>query len=336
MIDTADHLPLTVQECHVRRGLAVIVSVKTYEPHSPDTTADIDRKGLTALFRHHYQYTTLCLDRDRVSKREFNDFLFECRVHLQQHCAHYDVFLFAFSGHGNQDTIMLSDGEHFGRIDLFRYFNGSNCPNFKLKPKVFILDACKGPSASPRLSMSTRGPMVIAPDDNTIMLEANTPGHIAYEFAQSGGVMMQSVVKVMRLNTGRMTLDIMAKLVQMEMDRIGRNTETKQTMDYGQWGVVRNVVLWIPSEGIITDDEVCDVQVCDDGVIEGDHGETKKEGSILNKMLNRLYSAIVGGGGGRKRSLPANCRGEVEVGERPYKRRRLNGVHEIVNCDVNI
>ena len=312
-----------VKECHVRRGLAVIVGVKTYEPHALDTTADIDRKGLMDLFQHHYQYTTLCLDQDRVSREEFTDFLWKCRVHLHRHCDEYDVFIFAFSGHGHQDAIMLSDGEHYPRIDLLRYFNGMNCSRFSRKPKVFILDACKGAMATPRLctrnERATEGVGPLGPDDNIVVLEANTTGYVAYEFAQSGGVMMRSFIKVMRSNEHRMTLDDMAKLVQIEMDRIGRSTETKQTMEYGQRGMVRNVVLWTPSAERNT---AASSSVGGDRLGAGRLGaEEKKDGSLWNNVV-RYVSFVIGGG--RKRSRVASCREEVEVdGEPPLKRRRV-------------
>merc|ERR1719300_266526 len=89
----------------------------------------------------------MVLNRNRVSFHQFQLFLKDVRSELNENHKEYEAFIFVFAGHGHDESLILSDGNEYGRVDLYNYFNGEdgNCPEFGNKPKLLLLEACKVP-----------------------------------------------------------------------------------------------------------------------------------------------------------------------------------------------
>ena len=242
------------------RGLAAIICIKEYKPYGqnknnlPNTI--VDRQGLQQLFEDHYGFKTLCLKQNRITLQDFQDFLYGVRHELYTNHQQYDAFILAFSGHGHQDTILLSDLKEYGRVDLYRYFNGLQCPKFKRKPKLLLIDACKGEEEAPLLKMGWMREMTKAapsvgvqypvhPDDNIVIFDSNSDGYVSYDFAK-GGALMQSFIKVMRANSNKLLLDDMAKMIERDIKRIGRKSGTMQMLDCKLKGIDKRIYFCAP------------------------------------------------------------------------------------------
>ena len=46
--------------------------------------------------------------------------------------------------HGEEGFIKMKDGEKVSLEDIFEMFNNKNCPALQEKPKIFIIQACRG------------------------------------------------------------------------------------------------------------------------------------------------------------------------------------------------
>lgn len=46
--------------------------------------------------------------------------------------------------HGEEDTLIGTDGNHINIHDFLDFFNSKNAPLLAGKPKIFIIQACRG------------------------------------------------------------------------------------------------------------------------------------------------------------------------------------------------
>ena len=52
--------------------------------------------------------------------------------------------LVTLMSHGEKGFIKMEDGEKVSLEDIFEMFNNKNCPALQEKPKIFIIQACRG------------------------------------------------------------------------------------------------------------------------------------------------------------------------------------------------
>ena len=79
------------------------------------------------------------------NKKFLEGFLRPARQRINNSKSH-DGLLFFFSGHGNQDSLIFPGGESYKWQFIFDFFSGKDesCPVLADKPKIFILDNCRG------------------------------------------------------------------------------------------------------------------------------------------------------------------------------------------------
>ena len=84
-----------------------------------------------------------------TNKKFLEGFLRPARQHINNSRKH-DGLIFFYSGHGDKDSLIFPGGESYKWQFLFDFFNGkdSNCPALNDKPKLFILDNCRGRNVS--------------------------------------------------------------------------------------------------------------------------------------------------------------------------------------------
>ena len=76
------------------------------------------------------------------NEREFNHFLNKIRTKIEN--KNYDGLIFYFSGHGENDKIILRDGSSFDIKQKIAYkFTNKECSKLTDKPKIMIFDACR-------------------------------------------------------------------------------------------------------------------------------------------------------------------------------------------------
>lgn len=218
------------------KALAAIVCVSKYDNLKDLKGTPKDRTGLKKLFEKGLEYETKCWNKDKITYEEFDAFLHDVRSELVKNAKKYEAFIFAFSGHGNQNSIYLSDGKTFGRVELYKWFNGIFCMKFKDKLKWFLIDACKGGAKAKdlnRTSKNSEAKSSLAPDDHIVVFNSTTDEYVAWENPNEGGVMMQSFIKVIQQIEPKKssTLYQISCDTAQEMSEMGKKLKTAQTLN---------------------------------------------------------------------------------------------------------
>ena len=133
-----------------RRGLAVLVTCDYVESplkqeHLPGTRVDFVKMEET--FRQ-LDYDVHTLKNKEATVNAVDDLMNSISSQLGHYgrdsCACREkVIVFAFSGHGDKDEILLHDGTVSLFGDILKYFLGHNDYVFKI-PKLFFINACRG------------------------------------------------------------------------------------------------------------------------------------------------------------------------------------------------
>ena len=248
-----------LKEYEIRKALVALVCVKKYDSEQMVdlAAAATDRKRLKKLCSEEFGFEVRSLDQDRVTESDFNDFIFSVRNELYQNANEYDAFIFSFTGHGYRDSICLSDNQVFDRMDLCKWFNGKNCRAFKNKPKILLLQACKGLQDAPNINKQeiismtgmNSGPesMPVAPDDNIIIFESNIDGYSSY-MDYNGGFMVQSFIKVMQRKQERIPLYRIKLLMEIEMKQVNKKYDSVETFVRKEQGV-KDVIYFCKASG---------------------------------------------------------------------------------------
>ena len=248
-----------MEKYHVKTALAAVVCVSRYDKKGADLpNTVIDRKKLHRLFGSKYKYHVMVpmvnnkvQPLERITLDDFEDFIESVRDEMSGNAAKYDALFFAFSGHGLQGAIVLSDGGRYDRVDLYKYFNGKSCRKFKSKLKVLILDACKGadvaaavPKSKAPMSSTTTQSMIHS-DDNIIVWESNSDGYVSYDFKGKGGALMQAFTAVMAGNDQGLPLHVMRIKLNKQIKAIAGS---QQLLKDSSMGIEKEIVFGAPGK----------------------------------------------------------------------------------------
>ena len=239
--------PTLSKAIEVKRAYVLIVTVSDYSAVSSIDDlpgAETDKSTLLKLFTG-YGYTVKCSETKKINPDDFDDLIRDAQYHLHKHHADYDAFIFAFSAHGDADNVLLSDGSGFSRVEMYSWFNGARCRGFAGKPKLFVVDACKGfdpaeqvEQNKPKATQATRKVHV---DKNIVVLNATTSGYLAYEH-EGGGALIQSFNKVWRDNAVALELGDMCLGINANLEAIGAASGRAQAMELIGMGLTKRIV----------------------------------------------------------------------------------------------
>ena len=235
----------------VKRAYVLIVTVSDYSAAPPMKNlpgAETDKSTLLKLFKS-FGYTITCSESQTLNRDDFNELLADAQYHLRKHHTDYDAFIFAFSGHGDEENVRLSDGSGFSRTRLYQWFDGSNCLGFAGKPKLFVVDACKGFDAAEQVGQNNakaaQATHKVHVDKNIVVLNANTSGYLAYEH-KGGGALIQSFNKVWSENADALDIDEMCRGINANLESIGAAAGRAQAMERIGMGLTKRIVFLRP------------------------------------------------------------------------------------------
>eukprot|EP00731_Ephydatia_muelleri_P014377 Em0008g97a len=125
------------------RGLAVIINNRNFVNMNARTGTDVDAKRLSDLFVylgfeiHYFENLTTQQMRVQLDKTAKADH------------SKYDCLIIAVLSHGDEGVLYGTDSIAGSKSslkveELGTYFDSNGCPSLKGKPKVFILQACRG------------------------------------------------------------------------------------------------------------------------------------------------------------------------------------------------
>ena len=135
------------------RGLCLILNNVKFENEDlnrPGAVKDKDR--LESLFKNLRFEVTI---KEDLTSQELVKAAIEFGAKVHEH---YDAFVFIVMSHGgDRDCILGVDGMETTVKSLISEFHGGRCPSLKGKPKVFIIQACRGPQGDTDFTNSSSG-----------------------------------------------------------------------------------------------------------------------------------------------------------------------------------
>ncbi|KAL4221644.1 luteolysis [Mactra antiquata] len=126
----------------IPRGKALIMNVNEVIGKSARRGTDIDRDNLHNLLCQMHFDVTVYNDSDGLTALEMIQKLQD----FSQHNGHMtaDCTAICILSHGEEGFIFGADGKKFELDAVFTLFDNTCCPNLRGKPKIFIIQACRG------------------------------------------------------------------------------------------------------------------------------------------------------------------------------------------------
>lgn len=123
------------------RGLCFIINnINFQQPGQVRNGAEVDEKNLTELFQDLLSFKV-------ESKKDLKSYeMGEVAAKIaQRNHEEFDAFVFIVMSHGGyQDVIQGVDGNNFPIENLMNEFSPRKCPGLTNKPKLFIIQSCRG------------------------------------------------------------------------------------------------------------------------------------------------------------------------------------------------
>ena len=121
------------------QGIGVIINNKTFTGGMSDRDGtDTDAAALQRLFTHLGFYTGRFND---LTAREIRENL--TKISKIDHTK-FDCLLVAILTHGDDGNLYGTDNKPIALKNLTELFHGKSCPSLVGKPKIFIVQACRG------------------------------------------------------------------------------------------------------------------------------------------------------------------------------------------------
>lgn len=149
-----------------------------------------------------FEYTA-CIDPDKMVLLEkitlFRDELNEIKDEI-------GCCIVTLMSHGEQGFIKMKDGEKVSLEKIFEMFNNKNCPALQRKPKIFIIQACRGEKIDygvetddePMDSDDVKEKRRLPTFSDYFIIYPTQPNHVALRHPSNGSVMIQAMVEVFK------------------------------------------------------------------------------------------------------------------------------------------
>lgn len=195
----------------VPRGLCLILNNLEFEKKELNRYGgELDEKMLFDLFN------MLSFEVYIKNDLKYNEMLEAAEEFASLDHSDYDAFVMIVMSHGGDgDTILGVRGKHKITVkDLMAEFKINRCPTLAGKPKIFIVQACRGSldereapfsdsngyQADAMACDSTLAQSVTPPEADFLLAFATTPGYVSFRVEKSGSVYIKVSIKVFILS----------------------------------------------------------------------------------------------------------------------------------------
>ena len=125
------------------------------------------------------------------------------RVTAEKDFSRYDCFVCVILSHGTKDGIFGTDEKVIKIEAITSLFRRHECPSLEGKPKIFLIQACRGPRQDRVPVESDSDPIPLSSsslpaDADFLICFASAPGHQSYRQAHLGSWFISSVFEVFK------------------------------------------------------------------------------------------------------------------------------------------
>eukprot|EP01084_Bolivina_argentea_P122817 217640_1 len=205
---------------------------------------DIDIQHITSLFGETgYDYDIIQNTTKAVDLCKFEQLKIQAKSKLLTNAANYDGFIFIFSGHGVSSTEIALSPEnnfancHYLRIkedicDAFRNGPGGLAHAFIGKPRIYIIQACRGKrearvveSKAEKDTFDNNQDNRYHVDEDMLLLKSNTAGYVSYRSHDTGSHLITAVYRCLKEKKS-VVLDDALYEIQHQLKQLSQSEQT--------------------------------------------------------------------------------------------------------------
>ncbi|KXJ13106.1 Caspase-8 [Exaiptasia diaphana] len=133
-------------DMRVSNGLCVVINIAKFDQRLQKELRDrigseYDEKAMVELFGDHFGFEVVNLGNKigaKEVKKELRNISFDKKYEDK------DCFVLCIMSHGNEGVFYTSEGQTIEYKEIVSYFENDMCKSFRGKPKLFIIQACRG------------------------------------------------------------------------------------------------------------------------------------------------------------------------------------------------
>lgn len=232
----------------VPRGHALIINVDEVVGKPPRKGTNFDRDNLCNLLSQLHFNIHVFNDSDGLSAQDIVNKL-KAFAKMKEHYD-YDACFICLLSHGEEGYIFGTDGKRIPLEEIFMLFGNTNCKGLMGKPKIFIIQACRGGFLDKGVSMDepdggpvpNRGVTQLPSMSDMLICYPTQLGYYAWRNRSRGSWYIEAIVQVfMRYAKNedicamlnRVNLVVSRKISecnQKEMNSMSQMSEYKSTL----------------------------------------------------------------------------------------------------------
>jgi len=173
-----------------RKGAAVIMNNWKFDRLDDLMGHDVDAKSLKETLAL-VGFTVLEVA-ENLKGEEIVPF---ARGYAMRDYEEFDALMFVLLSHGYTGTVSGVDSKAAALDDIFSLFRPNVCPSLANKPKIFIVDACRGGIRDEEIPVAKGLPAASA---DFLIAYASPEGYVSWSNSSSGSYFIASLCKVMK------------------------------------------------------------------------------------------------------------------------------------------
>ncbi|XP_062591808.1 caspase-8-like [Saccostrea cucullata] len=229
------------------RGKALIINVNEVEGKPPRRGTDIDRDNLHNLLNQLHFDVKVYNDCNGLAAKEMAQKLEDFAADAAHF--HADAAFVCLLSHGEEGYIFGTDGRKLQLDSVFKLFDNSNCPSLLGKPKIFVIQACRGGALDSGVPFndehdgSTPGLKKQLPTQSDMIICFPTQtGYYAWRNRERGSWYIEALVQIfmkyaksedictMLHRVNLLVSRKVSRCPQLEMDSMSQMSEYKSTL----------------------------------------------------------------------------------------------------------